>query len=185
MPSALNPSRAETLLAVLEREGVTHAAGLPDNATAPLIDRLMRHPTIRWVPVTREGEAFAVAAGLWIGGMSPVVLVQNTGLLESGDSVRGTILRMAVPLVVIVSGRGFAKLRASGIDPRARPFASNALTRPDIDSAALLTEATLEAWGLPIVACEGDDVAAAATAAFERVRRGRAPVALLLTAALA
>jgi hypothetical protein len=164
---------------------VTHVVGLPDNAAAALIDRLYRDPRIAYVPVTREGEAFAIAAGLWIGGADPVVLVQNTGLLESGDSLRGTLQRMAVPVLVIVSYRGFARLRESGVDPGARPLRHESLTRPDVDSAALLTEPTLDAWGVPhaflTATREGDDVAAA----IARARRDSRPVVLLLTGALA
>ncbi len=32
------------------------------------------------VPVCREGESFAIALGLIIGGKTPAVLIQNTGL---------------------------------------------------------------------------------------------------------
>ena len=173
---------AAALLTVLEAEGVTHVAGLPDNAAAPLIHLLARHPRILYVPVTREGEAFAIAAGLWIGGGTPIVLIQNTGLLESGDAVRGTVVRIGVPLVIIVSCRGFTKLRASGVDPHARPLDRETLVRLDLDSAALLTEPTLAAWGIPWHVLEGDD---AARVAFDHARREERPVALLLTRALA
>jgi hypothetical protein len=54
-----------------------------------------------------------------------------------------------------------------------------------VDSAALLTEPTLDAWGVPraflTATREGDDVAAA----MARARLESRPVALLLTEALA
>jgi hypothetical protein len=158
---------------------------VPDNATAPLLELLANDPDVTLVPVTREGEAFAIAAGLWIGGKSPVVIVQNTGFLESGDSIRGTVQRMGVPVVIVVSYRGYAKLQSSGLDPRAQPIARDALIRPDLDSTALLTEPTLEAWGIPFQMLDTEDDAVAVAAAFHQARIEQRPVALLLTRTLA
>jgi sulfopyruvate decarboxylase TPP-binding subunit len=136
--------------------GVTHVVGIPDNTSAPLFDAIARHPSIRLVTVTREGEAIALASGLWLGGASPLVVIQNTGLLESGDALRGTATRMAAAVPILVTGRGYAKLAAAGLRPD-EPPPFELLTRADVDSAALLTEPTLEAWGIPFLRCEGDD----------------------------
>jgi sulfopyruvate decarboxylase TPP-binding subunit len=148
--------KAAEILRALTAGGVTHVVGLPDNISAPLFDAVERHPAIRLVMVTREGEAFAVAAGLWIGGASPLVVVQNTGLLESGDALRGTVLRLGAPIPILVTGRGYSKMRAAGVDASA-PLTPELLERVDLDSAALLTERTLDAWGLAYRTCETDD----------------------------
>ena len=136
--------QALELMASLASRGVTHLVGLPDNTSAALFALpLSPGADIQRLTVTREGEAFAIAAGLWMGGKSPAVVCQNTGLLESGDSLRGTAMRMGVPLPVIVTYRGFATLsRVSSGD-------GDLHRRPDVDSVAVLTEPTLEAWGLP------------------------------------
>ena len=185
----VNPTdlpRASVLLDAIEAAlAPTHAVGLPDNASAALFSLLDRHARVRLVPVTREGEAFAVASGVWAGGGSPLVVVQNTGLLESGDALRGTAVRMGVPLVFFVTYRGFA--RASGRTPLPpdRPLSPEILWDPGLDSAALLTEPTLDAWGIPYrrYGCDADvpQVAAAARRAREEGR----PQALLLTRPLA
>src|SRR5512133_3145017 len=65
--------------------GITDVVTLPDNASKALLAGLASRPELRVVGVTREGEAWAVASGLWIGGRSPAVVIQNTGFLESGD----------------------------------------------------------------------------------------------------
>lgn len=179
------PPRASVLLDALEAAlAPTHAVGLPDNASAALFGLLSGHPRIRLVPVTREGEAFAIASGVWAGGGSPLVVVQNTGLLESGDALRGTAVRMGVPLVFVVTYRG----RASALErtklPPALPLPVEALVDPRVDSVALHTEPTLEAWGIPSFGYGSDadveEVAAAARLAREQGR----PVALLLTRGL-
>ncbi len=172
-----------SIVSALAVEGVTHVAGIPDNASGPLFDALADHPGVRLVRVTREGEAFALAAGLWMGGAAPLVVVQNTGLLESGDSLRGTAVRMGVPLPILVTGRGYAKMERAGLGPETERT-REMMVRPDIDSIALVTEPTLAAWGVPWERAEGPT----APALVRTIRRARAeerPVALLVAGALA
>jgi hypothetical protein len=169
-------SRTDQLFESLLARGVTHAVGLPDSVTAPLMARFEEHPETRWIPVTREGEAFALAAGLWVGGETPVVVIQNTGLLESGDSLRGVASRMGVPLTCIVTYRGRAGLVASGWQGGA-PSDRSWLVRPDVDSTALLTEPTLQAWGIAYRMLEGpDDIDTVWDLAVERAQ----PAVLLI-----
>ena len=53
----------------------------------------------------------AIAAGLWVGGKRPVVLIQNTGMFESGDSIRGLALDVDFPLVMMIGYRGWTPAR--------------------------------------------------------------------------
>src|SRR5438477_12102311 len=94
------------ILESFKEMGITHVVGLPDNSTAALFLELAADPDIYLITVTREGEAFATAAGLWIGGQKPLVLIQNTGFLEAGDALRGTLTRMRLPILLLVSYRG-------------------------------------------------------------------------------
>lgn len=124
---------------------ITHVVGLPDNSTAALFHELADDPDIYLINVTREGEAFATAAGLWMGGQNPLVLIQNTGFLESGDALRGTLTRMRVPVVMLVSYRGYKSL----INPTPPTLTPDDLSRRDVDSVATLLEPTLRAWNIP------------------------------------
>lgn len=161
------------LVDVLARENVSNVLGIPDNATAELFRALSDDSDIDVLTVSREGEAFAVASGLWLGGKRPVVLVQNTGLLESGDSLRGTAMRMGVPLVCLVSYRGYAKLPG--------PDATDVMTRADVDSAAVLTEPTLAAWQVPHSRLRSEEDI---TRAFTQAGELSQPVAVLITETL-
>lgn len=177
-------SRPDRTVRGLVTAGITHVVGIPDNTSGPLFTEVTRHPTIRLLTVTREGEAFAIASGLWLGGASPLVVIQNTGLLEAGDSLRGTALRMAAPIPLLVTWRGHAKMQRAGVGPGdARTI--ELLTRADVDSTALFTEPTLEAWGVPFRRClEGDDpVEAIAGIVADAQLHGR-PYAMLLARAL-
>lgn len=172
-------AKARSIVEALCRVGVTDLVGLPDNSSASLFSLLKeeRNPVIRLV--TREGEAFAMAAGLWMGGRAPAILIQNTGLLESGDSFRGTVLRMRVPILCLITFRGYAKL--DRIRPRPVEPDPILLSRPDLDSAALLTEPTLQAWGLPFDFLHDEQDVSKIAASVEKAHRLSAPVALLVT----
>jgi sulfopyruvate decarboxylase subunit alpha len=167
-------------LRTLVATGITHVVGLPDSISGPLFDAVDKHPAMRLVTVTREGEAFAIACGLWIGGAQPLVVIQNTGFLESGDSIRGTAQRMAAPIPVLITGRGYAKMRTAGAAPDDEKT-HELMTRSDVDSVALLTEPTLAAWGIPFARCEGDDdPAEALLETIEEAREQERPVALVV-----
>jgi len=101
--------RADRILDVLARLGATHLLGIPDNTTAPLFDdRRATAFGLDSLIVSREGEAFAIASGLWLGGKRPVVVIQNTGLLESGDSTHEPRARFSARR----TGAGSSRARA-------------------------------------------------------------------------
>jgi len=172
--------RAILVLAELKRNHATHVIGLPDNATVKLFELLTNDPDIELVSVTREGEAFAIASGLWVGGKVPVVLVQNTGFFESGDSFRGTAMRMRVPLVCLITYRGYGKLSGTGSEA----LNAAALSAAGVDSAALITEATLRAWGIPFVFLHDDSDVPEISEAFRKCGEGAQPVGVLITSDL-
>ena len=148
----------------LHNNGVTHAVWLPDSETGFMYEKIVADPSIRIVPVCREGESMAIAAGLWVGGQRPVVMIQNTGLFESGDSVRGLSLDIQCPLVMMIGYRGWTR---------------HGVTR---DSAARYTEPILHAWGINYYLVETDADAERVSAAFEEARRTDRPVACLMGA---
>ncbi len=167
---------ARTLVDELVKQKVSNVVGIPDNSSAALFRVLEADSKIEVLTVTREGEAFAVASGLWLGGRAPVVLIQNTGLLESGDSLRGTAVRMGIPLLCLVTYRGYAKLPSQESD--------EIMTRADVDSVAVVTEPTLDAWRVPYELYRSDADIGRVQQAFHQASELARPVALLLTEAL-
>lgn len=152
---------------------------LPDSISAPIVAALETAGG-RHVAVTREGEAFAIAAGLWLGGARPLVIIQNTGLLESGDALRGTVLRMGVPLVFVVTCRGYDGLAPEHCDPANYLEHRELLVDPSLDTVAMFTEPTLRAWGIPTFNAD-EDGAAQIERAFDLAEREQRPVAVLIT----
>lgn len=93
-------------------------------------------------------------------------------------------MRMRVPLVCLVTYRGYGTLGAAGSGPAAPP-SGESLSRADLDSVAVLTEPTLRAWGVPLDLLGRDEDLGRLNHAFAEAERLQQPVALLLTGATA
>ncbi len=177
-PLVLTATRVQTELHKLQ---VTHVVGLPDNATSALFACLQSDSSVRVIPVTREGEAFEIEAGLWMGGQNPVVLIQNTGLLEAGDALRGTVQRMRVPLLCLISYRGYKTLdKAQDL----HALDDDRFSRPAVDSAAQLLIPTLNAWGLEYEFIEDDRDADTLDRLFRRAQAANKPFAAIIRGAM-
>jgi sulfopyruvate decarboxylase TPP-binding subunit len=118
-----------------------------------------------------------------MGGSVPALIIQNTGLLESGDAYRGTALRMRVPLLCLVTVRGYVGLGNVPEETLRNPTPDD-FSRADLDSVALLTEPTLRAWGIPWEYLHEDGDADRIPAAFRRAQAESRPVAVLITRTL-
>lgn len=157
--------QAKLILAELKKQRVTHVVGVPDNGSRALFEQLFTDPDIELILVSREGEVFGVAAGLWLGGARPVVLIQNTGFLEAGDAFRGTVYNMAVPLVMLIGYRGYKTLQPDA---------------PRVDTAAAFFEPTLKVWAVPYTLLFDDQDVPQIPAAFAKVGETSMPAAVVL-----
>lgn len=152
----------ETVLSEMKKHGVTHVVWLPDSETNWLYLLMKAEPSLTLVAVSREGLAFSAAAGLAAGGKTPIILIQNTGLMESGDSIRGWALGLNIPVVMMVGYRGWTRHGATQ------------------DTAATYTERFLNAFGINYYLVENDADAPRISVAFEEAKKTRRPVAVLV-----
>ncbi len=146
----------------LKKNNISHVVWLPDSETNFMYQLLTGEPSLSLVPVCREGETMAIAAGLWVGGKRPIVLIQNTGIFESGDSIRGLGLDVNQPLVMLVGYRGWSR---------------HGITN---DSAARFIEHILHAWGINYYLIETDEDADRISVAIAEADRTQRPVAVLV-----
>lgn len=145
--------------------GFTHVIWIPDSATGLLQPLFEQHASPRLIRVCREGEAFAMAAGLMIGGAKPLVIVQCTGFFEAGDAFRNVVFDLEMPLAVLIGYRSYEAWKA---DPGKK------------DSARRFAEPILRAWGLRHVLVKDDTDAGLVSETFEDAARKREPVAILV-----
>lgn len=95
------------IAALFRSLGVTHVVSVPDSTIGQWYDALESNPALRLVRVCREGEAWGVAAGLYLGGATPIVVIQCTGLFESGDALRNVLHDWKLPIFSIIGYRSY------------------------------------------------------------------------------
>jgi sulfopyruvate decarboxylase subunit alpha len=117
------------IVATLSELGVTHVIWVPDSVIGPWEVALDSAESLRLIRVCREGEAWPLAAGLHIGGKSPLVMMQTTGLFESGDALRNVLFDLKLPIFSLIGIR-------------------NWLSAGSNDTAKTYAEPILRAWGL-------------------------------------
>jgi len=110
----------DELVATLTGLGISHVVWLPDSTLGAWEAALEQPGAPRLVRVCREGEAWAIAAGLHLGGQRPLVVMQCTGLFESGDSLRNFVHDYDVPLFALIGHRNQLN---PGVNDSARTFA--------------------------------------------------------------
>jgi sulfopyruvate decarboxylase TPP-binding subunit len=120
------------IVAALETMEISHVVWVPDSTTGLWEDALEASPRLRLIRVCREGEAWPLAAGLHLGGQSPLVVMQTTGLFESGDALRNVLFDLKLPIFSLIGVR-------------------NALVEHSRDSAKTFAEPILQAWGIDCV----------------------------------
>ncbi|MBM3995080.1 MAG: hypothetical protein FJ303_13140 [Planctomycetes bacterium] len=122
-----------SVAAALKSCGVTHVVWIPDTELGAWNAALSATDGLSLVRVCREGEAFALAAGLWLGGRKPIVAVQCTGFFEAGDALRNVLFDMKIPLFMIVGVRSYYA-HQQGATP---------------DTCPVFTEPIVSAWQIP------------------------------------
>ena len=109
--------------------GVTHIVTVPDSTIGRWEQAIVDIGEICLVRVCREGEAWGVAAGLFLGGAAPLVMIQCTGLFESGDALRNVLHDWKLPIYSVIGYRSYL----------------NQETLPG-DTCLVFTEPILDAW---------------------------------------
>ncbi len=124
-----------SVVAALKANGVTHAVWIPDSELGRWEAAFESDPEVKLIRVCREGEAIALAAGLYIGGKKPIVLIQCTGLFEAGDSLRNVVHDLKLPLFFIIGVRNYYANKQG----------------KSVDSCPVFTEPILRTWQVPYV----------------------------------
>jgi sulfopyruvate decarboxylase subunit alpha len=153
-----------TIAGVLKACGVTHVVWIPDSELGRWDAALQADPDLHLIRVCREGEAIAVAAGLYLGGKRPIILIQCTGLFEAGDSLRNFVHDLKLPLFFLIGVRSY------------RAF----LKGPTADTCPGFTLPILDAWRLPHTFLDPDQNGVDLAAYYRQAQSaGHAAVALL------
>ena len=96
---------ADDFVKGLQGIGFDFFAGVPDTILGGIIAHLMEERS--YTPAVREDEAVAMAAGAYLGGKIPAVLMQNSGLGNVLNVLDSLNLIYQIPCLLLISWRGF------------------------------------------------------------------------------
>ncbi len=98
------PIPAKDFVGLLQEAGFDFFTGVPDSMLGGIIATLIERRV--YVPAAREDEAAGMAAGAFMGGKTPVILMQNSGLGTSLNTLISLNLLYLQPCLLLISWRG-------------------------------------------------------------------------------
>jgi sulfopyruvate decarboxylase TPP-binding subunit len=153
-----------SVVAALKECGITHVVWIPDSETGTWEAALHNDPDIKLIRVCREGEAFTLAAGLYLGGKQPLIIIQCTGLFEAGDALRNVLHDLKLPLFMIIGVRSWYAHREG----------------KSVDTCPIFTEPILQAWKVPYVRLEKNATAKDLAAVYRQAKTENRAGAVLI-----
>ena len=98
---------ASAVCAGVQAAGSRHVGYVPDNPLAHVMRvRREQYRDITTTLATREEEAFGIAAGLYVGGVRPTVMLQSSGLGNSINALTSLLIPFQIPALIVISMRG-------------------------------------------------------------------------------
>src|SRR5437660_240899 len=94
------------LMFLLTPHGFDFFTGVPCSLVEDVIAVLETEREAPYVAAVREDAAVGLAAGAWLAGRRPCVLMQNSGLGTSLNALASLSLMYGLPLLVVVTWRG-------------------------------------------------------------------------------
>src|SRR4051812_49328494 len=103
----MTPEWAQGVCAGVQAAGSRDVVYVPDNPLSHVLRVFeQQYRDVRLILATREEEAFGIAAGLYLGGRLPTVMLQSSGLGNSLNALTSLLMPYQIPVLMIVSMRG-------------------------------------------------------------------------------
>ena len=165
MAEPVGPRGAE-IIDALKAAKVTHVAALPDITTSDgLLWPLSRDPGLQLIRLSKEDEGVSICAGLAFCDRRAVLLMQQTGLMDSLNAVRAIAVEYGQPICMLVG--------LLGKEPDRAPQESESY-------GVRIIEPVLDAMGLDRLLIEGSDDVAQLPPAIDRAYAESRPLAALI-----
>jgi len=94
------------LYEMIKESGIDLILSLPCILLKGLLEEIEKRHEIQNIPLTREEEGIGIAAGAYLGGKTPALLMQNSGLGNSVNAIKSLLHLYKIPVVFIMSHRG-------------------------------------------------------------------------------
>lgn len=87
--------------------GYDFFTGVPDSTLGAIFKVLENDPQYTYVSSVREDNAIGLAVGAYLGGLTPLVLMQNSGLGHCITALASLSSLYRIPLLLVLGWRGF------------------------------------------------------------------------------
>ena len=94
------------LYSAIKNSGIDLILSLPCIMLKNLLDLIEEKNEIKHISITREEEGVGIAAGAYLCGKIPALLIQNSGLGNSVNAIKSLLHLFKIPIVFIMSHRG-------------------------------------------------------------------------------
>lgn len=158
--------RGAEIIDALKKANVTHVAALPDITTsAGLLWPLSGEESIRLIRLCKEDEGVSICAGLAFCDKRAVLLMQQTGLMDSLNAVRAIAVQYRQPVCMLVG--------LLGKEPDRAP-------RESASYGVRIVEPVLDAMEIDRLLIEGPEDVAQLAPAIDRAYAQSRPLAALI-----
>lgn len=159
--------RGADIIAAIKRSGIATVVALPDIVTSDnLLWPISRDPQLRLIRICKEDEGVSICSGLGYAGVPSLLLMQQTGLMDSLNCIRGVAMEYAFGLCAIVG--------LQGMEPDREP--------PQSDKYGVrIVEPVLDAMGIAHARLTHRGDEAQLPQAFQRARTSKQPFVFLVT----
>jgi len=102
-PSATATLTGRNIIREIVASGVEFVVSVPDITTSEgLLRQLAQMPKPRLIRVCKEDEGVGICAGLAYTGKRALLLIQQTGMLDSINAIRGVAVEYSLPVCMMV-----------------------------------------------------------------------------------
>jgi sulfopyruvate decarboxylase subunit alpha len=102
-PGVVRELSGATIIEQLQASGIEFVVSVPDITTAAgLLAPLEKMSSPRLIRVCKEDEGIGICAGLAHTGKRALLLIQQTGMLDSINAIRGVAVEYSLPICLMV-----------------------------------------------------------------------------------
>lgn len=166
MTAELEGPRGIEIIAALKQAKVEFVAAVPDVWTSVgFLWPLSEDPDLRLIRVCKEDEGISICTGLAFCERRAVMSMQDTGFLDSVNSIRGTAVQYQQPVCMLIG--------LLGKEPDVSPAASKAY-------GVRITQGILDVMGIDNLCIESSADVARLAPAIDRAYAQSRPFAALI-----
>jgi len=96
----------DVIMDALVENNVEFVTTVPCKQLAGVIEKIDEAPDIYHIPANREDEGMGLCAGAYLGGKRPAIIMQNTAIGVTINSLATLIQFYRMPLPMLISYRG-------------------------------------------------------------------------------